>query len=79
MQSLKLYEFPNGRNHISGYSFGVKDAIPIVDPFHVSLKQLQVDYDTKGMKTTVFGILVVHDHDHPHLLALKLSDSQFTL
>lgn len=72
MHSLKL-------NHISGYSFDSKDLIRQEDPHsQQAALTLQADYELKGTRTTVSGVLLVHDHDHPHLLTLKIND-YFTL
>jgi cleavage and polyadenylation specificity factor subunit 5 len=72
MQSLKL-------NHISGYSFGSKDPIRHEDPnSNQAALTLQTEYEGKGTRTTVNGVIVVHDNEHPHILTLKIND-YFTL
>lgn len=36
-------------------------------------------YEKQGMRRSVEGILVVHEHNHPHILMLQLSVSFFKL
>lgn len=60
------------RNPVTSYTFDKKDT-QIEDPTTVQqkLSKLQTEYETKGMQTTVEGILVVHDHGHPHVLLVS--------
>src|SRR5438445_13645960 len=49
-----------------------KEAQPEEDPsVSARLQRLQNNYEDFGMRRTVEGILVVHDHGHPHILMLQ--------
>lgn len=65
---------------LSNYKFTSKDAQQEEDPTVVArLKRLQKDFDAFGMRRTVEGVLVVHDHGHPHILILQVSNAYFKL
>ncbi|KAJ3120869.1 Nudix hydrolase 21, chloroplastic [Nowakowskiella sp. JEL0407] len=58
---------------LSNYTFGTKDPQPEEDPSVAArLTRLQSEYETLGMRTSVEGVLVVHEHDHPHVLMLQI-------
>ncbi|CAG8602716.1 12272_t:CDS:2 [Gigaspora margarita] len=62
------------------YTFGTKDAQPEEDPSVAArLARLQNDYAVTGMRRTVEGVLVVHEHNHPHVLMLQIANSFFKL
>lgn len=61
-----------------GYS--TKEAQPEEDPSVAArLQRLQNNYEDFGMRRTVEGILVVHDHGHPHILMLQIANAFFKL
>ncbi|KAJ3330841.1 hypothetical protein HDU76_004722 [Blyttiomyces sp. JEL0837] len=65
---------------LSGYTFGVKDAQPEEDPsVPARLQRLRTEYEKQGMRQTVEGVLVVHEHGHPHVLMLQIANSFFKL
>lgn len=43
------------------------------------IERLQLEYELKGMRTTVEAAFVVHDHGHPHLLVLEVAKGVFQL
>jgi cleavage and polyadenylation specificity factor subunit 5 len=62
------------------YTFGTKEAQPEEDPSVAArLQRLQNDYEMAGMRRTVEGVLVVHEHNHPHVLMLQIANSFFKL
>ncbi|CAJ0830217.1 12816_t:CDS:2 [Entrophospora sp. SA101] len=62
------------------YTFGTKEAQPEEDPSVAArLQRLQNDYEATGMRRTVEGVLVVHEHNHPHVLMLQIANSFFKL
>lgn len=68
------------RNDIENYTFGTKDAQPEEDPSVAArLKRLENDYEAQGMRRTVEAVLVVHQHDHPHVLMLQIANAFFKL
>jgi cleavage and polyadenylation specificity factor subunit 5 len=57
-----------------------KEAQPEEDPSVAArLQRLQNNYEDWGMRRTVEGILVVHDHGHPHILMLQIANAFFKL
>ncbi len=57
-----------------------KEAQPEEDPSVAArLQRLQNNYEDFGMRRTVEGILVVHDHGHPHILMLQIENAFFKL
>ena len=43
------------------------------------LAWLEHDYDVHGIRRTVEGVVLVHDHGHPHVLMLQIADAFFKL
>ncbi|KAI8848761.1 cleavage and polyadenylation specific factor 5 [Chytridium lagenaria] len=65
---------------LSGYTFGQKEAQPEEDPSVAArLNRLQSEYEKQGMRHTVEGVLVVHEHGHPHVLMLQIAETFFKL
>jgi len=57
-----------------------KEAQPEEDPSVAArLQRLQNNYEDFGMRHTVEGVLVVHDHGHPHILMLQIANAFFKL
>jgi hypothetical protein len=60
--------------------YSTKEAQPEEDPsVSARLQRLQNNYEDYGMRRTVEGILVVHDHGHPHILMLQIANAFFKL
>lgn len=60
--------------------FSTKEAQPEEDPSVAArLQRLQNNYEDYGMRRTVEGVLVVHDHGHPHILMLQIANAFFKL
>ncbi|KAG6833506.1 hypothetical protein H0H93_013236, partial [Arthromyces matolae] len=61
-------------------AISTKEAQPEEDPsVSARLQRLQNNYEDFGMRRTVEGILVVHDHGHPHILMLQIANAFFKL
>lgn len=43
------------------------------------LKRLEEHYDLHGMRRTCEGVLVCHEHNHPHVLMLQIANAFFKL
>lgn len=43
------------------------------------LKRLEEHYEHHGMRRTCEGILVCHEHNHPHILMLQIANAFFKL
>ncbi|EXJ55246.1 hypothetical protein A1O7_08172 [Cladophialophora yegresii CBS 114405] len=65
---------------LSNYTFGTKETQPEEDPSVLArLKRLEEHYDNYGMRRTCEGILVCHEHNHPHVLMLQIANAFFKL
>ena len=65
---------------LSNYTFGTKDGQPEEDPSVLArLKRLEEHYSEHGMRRTCEGILVCHEHNHPHILMLQIANAFFKL
>ncbi|GAA5976846.1 hypothetical protein JCM11641_000888 [Rhodosporidiobolus odoratus] len=73
MTTLNIYP-------LSNYSFAAKDVQMEEDPsVNARLQRLEADYEQYGMRRTVEGLLIVHEHDHPHVLLLQVGNAFFKL
>ncbi|POY71401.1 NUDIX hydrolase [Rhodotorula taiwanensis] len=65
---------------LSNYTFATKEAqheeLPTV---LARLNRLETEFEQFGMRKTVEGLLVVHEHGHPHVLLLQVGNSYFKL
>lgn len=65
---------------LSNYTFGTKDGQPEEDPSVLArLKRLEEHYAEHGMRRTCEGVLVCHEHNHPHILMLQIANAFFKL
>ena len=65
---------------LSNYTFGVKETQPEEDQsVKDRLKRLEEYYEQHGMRRTCEGILVCHEHNHPHVLMLQIANAFFKL
>ncbi|KJX99604.1 Cleavage/polyadenylation specificity factor subunit 5 like protein [Zymoseptoria brevis] len=65
---------------LSNYTFGTKETQPEEDPsVKDRLRRLEEHYDKHGMRRTCEGILVCHEHNHPHILMLQIANAFFKL
>ena len=65
---------------LSNYTFGTKETQPEEDPSVVArLKRLEEHYEQYGMRRTCEGILICHEHNHPHVLMLQIANAFFKL
>ncbi|RYP15065.1 hypothetical protein DL765_005959 [Monosporascus sp. GIB2] len=72
-ETIRLYP-------LSNYTFGVKETQPEEDPSVIArLKRLEEHYGAHGMRRTCEGILVCHEHNHPHILMLQIANAFFKL
>lgn len=72
-ETIRLYP-------LSNYTFGVKETQPEEDPSVLArLKRLEEHYNVHGMRRTCEGILVCHEHNHPHILMLQIANAFFKL
>lgn len=65
---------------LTNYSFGSKERKPEKDS-HADQKmaRLRSSYESQGMRRSVEGILVVHEHNHLHVLMMQHGVNFFKL
>lgn len=72
-ETIRLYP-------LSNYTFGTKETQPEEDPSVLArLKRLEEHYEQYGMRRTCEGVLVCHEHNHPHVLMLQIANAFFKL
>eukprot|EP00996_Jenningsia_fusiforme_P001582 NODE_2455_length_1197_cov_29.896341_g2240_i0.p1 GENE.NODE_2455_length_1197_cov_29.896341_g2240_i0~~NODE_2455_length_1197_cov_29.896341_g2240_i0.p1 ORF type:complete len:230 (+),score=38.69 NODE_2455_length_1197_cov_29.896341_g2240_i0:237-926(+) len=65
---------------LANYTFSMKDQQPEKDFSQTArLQRLKEKYDVEGMRRTVEGLLLVHQHNHPHVLLLQMGNNFFKL
>lgn len=65
---------------LSNYTFGTKETQPEEDPsVKERLRRLEEHYEQHGMRRTCEGVLVCHEHNHPHVLMLQIANAFFKL
>lgn len=65
---------------LSNYTFGTKDPQYERDASVAArFQRMREEYSTYGMRRTVEGVLLVHEHNLPHVLLLQLGTSFFKL
>eukprot|EP00252_Welwitschia_mirabilis_P013192 TRINITY_DN29110_c0_g1_i1.p1 TRINITY_DN29110_c0_g1~~TRINITY_DN29110_c0_g1_i1.p1 ORF type:complete len:202 (+),score=29.64 TRINITY_DN29110_c0_g1_i1:535-1140(+) len=65
---------------LSSYTFGSKEPKMEKDTSVADrLARLKQNYMKEGMRTTVEGILLVQEHNHPHILLLQIGNTFFKL
>lgn len=63
---------------LENYSFGAKDGSGISKNFFKSkLENLKQSFAVSGMGKAVEAVLIVHLHDHPHVLLIQHQDAFF--
>jgi cleavage and polyadenylation specificity factor subunit 5 len=71
--SCNLYKLEN-------YTFGIKEAQLEKDAsVPARLARMKEKYEKEGMRRSVEGILLVHQHNHPHVLLLQIGNTFFKL
>jgi cleavage and polyadenylation specificity factor subunit 5 len=72
-ETIRLYP-------LSNYTFGVKEPQPEEDDsVKERLKRLEQYYEKHGMRRFCEGVLVCHEHNHPHVLMLQIANAFFKL
>lgn len=65
---------------LSSYTFGGKEPKMEKDTSVADrLARMKHNYQKEGMRTTVEGILIVQEHNHPHVLLLQIGNTFFKL
>mmetsp|Transcript_50588 Transcript_50588/g.130426 ORF Transcript_50588/g.130426 Transcript_50588/m.130426 type:complete len:222 (+) Transcript_50588:156-821(+) len=65
---------------IANYQFGKKERKLEKDRnVQERMNRMREKYPTQGMKRSAHGILVVHDHGHPHVLLIRIANTFYKL
>jgi len=71
--TIKLYKLEN-------YTFGIKEAQHEKDAsVQARLARMKEKYESQGLRRSVEAILLVHQHNHPHILLLQIGNTFFKL
>jgi cleavage and polyadenylation specificity factor subunit 5 len=63
---------------LSNYTFGTKDPMYEKDrTVEARFNRMREDFEKYGMRRSVEAVLLVHEHNLPHVLLLQLGESQF--
>ncbi len=66
--------------NIGNYTFGTKDRKMEKDTsVNGRLIRMKETFQEEGRRRTVDAILLVHEHDHPHILLLQIGNTFFKL
>ena len=66
--------------NLENYTFGKKEAQLEKDTSVASrLNRMKEKYEKEGMRRSVDGVLLVHQHNHPHVLLLQIGNTFFKL
>ena len=77
---LTMSNIINLYNLESNYTFGIKDALLEKDTsVSARLQRMKTNYEQEGMRRSVEGIMLVHQHNHPHVLLLQIGGTFFKL
>jgi cleavage and polyadenylation specificity factor subunit 5 len=65
---------------LTNYTFGTKDPLYERDPsVPARFQRMRDEFEKIGMRRSVEGILLVHEHGLPHVLLLQLGTTFFKL
>jgi len=68
------------RYPLTNYTFGQKDSVYEKDTsVSARFDRMRQEYATTGMRRSVEGVLIVHEHGLPHILLLQLGATFFKL
>lgn len=73
--SISIFRYP-----LSNYTFGTKDPLFEKDPsVEARFQRLRDEFEKIGQRRSVEGVLLVHEHNLPHVLLLQLGTAFFKL
>ncbi|EDO47348.1 predicted protein [Nematostella vectensis] len=68
------------RYPLTNYTFGTKESLYEKDSsVQARFQRMREEYEKFGMRKTVEGVLIVHEHGLPHILLLQLGTTFFKL
>jgi len=74
------YFLPPYRYPLTNYTFGTKEPLYEKDSSVAArFQRMREEFDKIGMRRTVEGVLIVHEHRLPHVLLLQLGTTFFKL
>ena len=77
---MRLILFYYFRYPLTNYTFGTKDALYEKDAsVPARFNRMRDEFEKLGMRRSVEGVLIVHEHGLPHVLLLQLGTTFFKL
>ena len=77
---LLIVWFPAFRYPLTNYTFGTKDPLYEKDAsVPARFNRMREEFEKFGMRRSVEGVLIVHEHGLPHVLLLQLGTTFFKL
>lgn len=77
LESIICFSF---RYPLTNYTFGTKEPLYEKDSSVAArFQRMREEFDKMGMRRTVEGVLIVHEHRLPHVLLLQLGTTFFKL
>merc|ERR1711912_39927 len=65
---------------LTNYTFGTKEPLYEKDPSVMArFQRMKEEFEKIGMRNSVEGVLIVHEHNLPHVLLLQLGTTFFKL
>lgn len=75
MEHIYVSRYP-----LTNYTFGTKEPLYEKDSSVAArFQRMREEFDKMGMRRTVEGVLIVHEHRLPHVLLLQLGTTFFKL
>lgn len=72
---MQIYRYP-----LTNYTFGTKEPLFEKDPsVPARFQRMRDEFERIGMRRSVEGVLLVHEHGLPHVLLLQLGTTFFKL
>lgn len=77
---VPIKDFFANRYPLTNYTFGTKEPLFEKDPsVPARFQRMRDEFDRIGMRRSVEGVLLVHEHGLPHVLLLQLGTTFFKL
>lgn len=77
---IKFFEYFFFRYPLTNYTFGTKEAQAERDhSVQARFQRMREEYEKIGMRRSVEGVLLVHEHSLPHVLLLQIGSTFFKL
>jgi len=77
---LIFLRISHDQRNVENYTFGIKEPQHEKDAsVQARLTRMKEKYESQGLRRSVEAILLVHQHNHPHVLLLQIGNTFFKL